>query len=75
MNGHPIPSLIARSGLLHRQLVHVDKTDVVLVQETWDTSARDVPFCAWPRGTPMAPQCQRVVPMFRSEAKKLGLIR
>jgi hypothetical protein len=66
--------MIARSGLIHRQAVHVDG-NVVLVQETWDTSARDVPFCAWPRGTPLVAQCQRVVPMSRSEAVKLGLIR
>jgi hypothetical protein len=73
VNGHP--AVIGKSGLIDRQVVHVDG-DFVVVREAWDGAAPDFPMCMLPRGTVVREHVvQRHVPMFRSEAIKLGLIR
>ena len=71
-----VPQIVPTgSGLQSRQVI-ASHGDVVTLQEVWQVGTSDCPFCMWPRGTrPAQPFVQRTVPMFRSEAVKLGLMR
>ena len=46
----------------------------VLVQEIWDTTAKDCPFSPWPRGRQLPQHVGRNVVMYRKEAESLGLV-
>lgn len=63
------------SGLLSQKVVAVaTDCDVVAVMQDWDTTAKDVPFCAWPRGSFLPPLMHRKVYMHPREAEDLGLM-
>ena len=63
------------AGPVERVLVSIEG-EFVRVRETWDMRSRNLPFCPVPRGARFPSDLiQRVVPMYRSEAVKLGLIR
>lgn len=69
-----MPPLIgAKLGPFQRKAVG-QVEGYVLVQEIWDTTAPDLPWCAWPRGSRMEPHVGRNVVMYRSEAAALGLV-
>jgi hypothetical protein len=72
MNGHPYKD-ITSTGLISRKAVGLDG-DFVLIEEIWNSNARDFPMCAIPRGAPMPPQVGRRIVIFRAEAHKLGLL-
>lgn len=61
-------------GLQSRQVI-ASHGDVVTIQEVWQIGCCDTPFCIWPRGAKSERFVQRRVPMYRSEAVKLGLMR
>lgn len=65
--------MIGRNVLIERKAVATDGTFVV-VMETWDTLARDCPFCAWPRGAVLPNPYARKIYMHRLEAEQLGLM-
>lgn len=63
------------AGPIERVVIAVEG-DFVRVRETWDARSRNMPMCPVPRGARFPSDLvQRVVPMFRSEAVNLGLIR
>ena len=64
-----------RTGLIERKAVAIDsRRQLVIVQEVWDWTAHDSPFCPWPRGSALMNPCPRQITMFRAEAEKLGLL-
>jgi hypothetical protein len=65
--------IIGRNGLIERKAVATDGVTVA-VMETWDTTAKDTPFCAWPRGSVLPNPYQRKIYMHRAEAEALGLL-
>ena len=65
--------MIGRNGLLERKAVATDSV-FVAVMETWDTTAKDCPFVAWPRGSELPNPYARKIYMTRREAAELGLM-
>lgn len=67
--------MIGKSGLLARAVCAVDqKSGIIIVHETWDTSAADCPFVSARRGAVMPNPLVRQIYMHRREAEQLNLL-